>query len=45
MFLYFRFGFRVCVVDEKNRIFAIFSALAASKNVIISDISGQTLVC
>ncbi len=31
------------IVHAKNGIFAIFSALAISKNVIISDISGQTL--
>ncbi len=42
-FLHIRFGLGVCIVDAKNRIFAIFSALAISKNVVISDISGQTL--
>ncbi len=42
-FLHIRFGLRVYLVDAKNRIFAIFSAPAISKNVIISDISGRTL--
>ncbi len=43
-FLRIRFGLGVYIVDAKNRIFAIFSALAISKKVIIYDISGQTLV-
>ncbi len=43
-FLHIRFGLRVYIVDAKNRTFAIFSAPAISKNVIISDISGRTLV-
>ncbi len=41
--LYLRFGLGVYIVDAKNRIFAIFSALAISKIVIISVISRQTL--
>ncbi len=43
-FLYIRFGLGVYIVDAKNGIFTIFSALAISRNVIFSDISGQTLV-
>ncbi len=39
-----RFGLRVCIVDAKNKIFTIFFALSISKNVIISAISGRTLV-
>ncbi len=42
-FLHIRFGLRVYIVVAKNGIFTIFSALATSKNVIISDIFGQTL--
>ncbi len=45
IFLYIRFGLGVYIVHAKNGIFAIFYALASiSKNVIISDISGRTLV-
>ncbi len=43
-FLHIRFGLGVKIVDAKNGIFAVFSALAISKSVIISDVSGQTLV-
>ncbi len=43
-FLHIRFGLRAYIVDAKNRIFAIFSVPAISKNVIISDIFGRTLV-
>ncbi len=43
-FLYIRFGLGVYIVDAKNGIFPIFSAFAISKKVIISDISGQTIV-
>ncbi len=39
-----RFRLGVYIVHAKYRIFAIFSALAISKNVIISDISGHTLI-
>ncbi len=40
----FRFGLRVYIVDDKNEIFTIFSALAMCKNVMISDISCKTLI-
>ncbi len=43
-FLHIWFGFGVYITDAKNGIFAIFSALAIFKKVIISDISGRTLV-
>ncbi len=43
-FLHIRFGLGVYIVRAKNGIFLIFSALAISKKVLISDISGQTLV-
>ncbi len=43
-FLHISFGLGVYIVHAKNGIFAIFFALAVPKNVIISDISGQTLV-
>ncbi len=43
-FLHIRFGLGVYIIDAKNGIFPIFSALAMSKKVIISDISGQTIV-
>ncbi len=43
-FLHIRFGLGVYIIDAKNGIFPIFSALAMSKKVIFSDISGQTLV-
>ncbi len=35
--------FRVYIADAKNGIFEFFFALAISKKVIISDISGRTL--
>ncbi len=41
--LHIRFGLGVYIADAKNGIFAIFSALAIPKKVLISDISGQTL--
>ncbi len=43
-FLHVRFGLGSYIVHAKNGIFPIFSALAVSKNVIISDISGRTIV-
>ncbi len=43
-FLHIRFGLGVYITDAKNGIFAIFSALAISKKVILSVISGRTLV-
>ncbi len=43
-FLHISFGLGVYIADAKNGIFAIFSGLAISKKVIISDISGRTLV-
>ncbi len=42
--LHVSFGLRVYIVDAKNGIFAIFYALAISKNAIFSDISGRTLM-
>ncbi len=42
-FLHISFRLRVYIFDAKNGIFTIFSALGISKNVIISDIAGQTL--
>ncbi len=45
IFLHIRFGLGFYITDAKNGIFAIFSAFAISKKVIISDISGRTLVC
>ncbi len=37
-FLHIRFGLQVYTVDAKKRIFTILSALAISRNVIISDV-------
>ncbi len=39
-----RFGLGSLLLVAKNKFFAVFSALAFSKNVVISDIFGQTLI-
>ncbi len=44
LFFFFLLVLGVYIADAKNRFFAFFSALTIFNKVIISDISGQTLV-